>query len=127
MPGIHVAPAWQGVQKGMLIYHYLYEVLQLCVDAASNGIHEDGLHPQHQHLKALDHRQHFNQTKLLITAVVVPRRLQTTTQHQLGYSDLLAIDQTYTVSHKKGNNLLLSITSSKIKGFQCLPFSLLNL
>jgi len=59
--------------------HYLYKILQLCIDAASDGIHEDCFHSQHQDLKALDHCQHFNQTKLLITAVVVPRRLQATT------------------------------------------------
>ena len=59
---------------------YLYEVLQLSVDAASYGVHEDRLHTQHQNLQTLDHCQHFNQTKLLITAVVVPRRLCTPSQ-----------------------------------------------
>ena len=49
----------------------LHKVLELGIDAAPDAVREHGLHAGHQHLQPLDHSDHLDQGKLLVTGVIV--------------------------------------------------------
>lgn len=70
VPANKVLLVLNGLAKRLAQYH-LCKVLQFGVDVSPDGVSEDCLHASHEHLQALNHGDHLNQSELLLFSVVV--------------------------------------------------------